>query len=67
MDYSIVKAYAEGRLAGARYSRAQQEDEGGPRPHSPHQGSAYLAGVEWDRGFADGFQLQERASATSIA
>jgi hypothetical protein len=64
MDYSIVKAYAEGRLAGAKYSRAKQENDGGPRPATPLHGSTYLAGVEWERGFVDGFELQERALAT---
>jgi hypothetical protein len=67
MDYSIIKAYAEGRLAGTRYARAKQENGGGPRPAAPFHGSAYLAGVEWERGFVVGFQLQERALATSEA
>lgn len=65
MDYSIVKAYAEGRLAGTRYFRAKHEDGRAPRPATLYHGSDYLAGIEWDRGFADGFQLQERALATS--
>jgi hypothetical protein len=65
MNYLVVKAYAEGRLAGARYFRAKQEDGGEPHPTNPYQVSPYLEGVDWDRGFGDGYQLQERALATS--
>jgi hypothetical protein len=65
MDYTVVVAYAKGHLAGAGYAQAKQLDGGMPRPASPYQGAAYLAGVEWDRGFAEGFDLQERALATA--
>lgn len=65
MDYTVVVAYAKGHLAGVGYAQAQQLDGGMPRPASPYSGSAYLAGVEWDRGFAEGFQRQERVLATA--
>jgi hypothetical protein len=65
MDFSIVEAYAKGHLAGARFCRARHAGEGEVRPGNPYEATAYLARVEWDRGFAEGFALQERRLATS--
>jgi hypothetical protein len=65
MNYSIVEAYAKGHLAGARYSRTRHSGEGQARPENPYGLSTYLARVEWDRGFAEGYELQERRTATS--
>lgn len=67
MDYTVVVGYAKGHLAGAGYFQAKQLDGGKPRPANPYLGSVYLAGIEWDRGFVEGFKLQERALATANA
>jgi hypothetical protein len=65
MDYKVIEAYAKGRLAGAKYSQEKQRDPALPRPSNPHKSSAYLASVEWDRGFAEGYELSQRRIAAS--
>jgi hypothetical protein len=65
MEISIVAAYAEGRIAGAKYSLALQRHPETKRPSSPYSGEEYLAGVEWERGFGDGFAQGERRKSTA--
>jgi hypothetical protein len=65
MDISVVEAYAKGRMAGVNHSLALYRNPAAKPPASPYSGAAYLAGVEWERGFSDGFaQGERRKSAT---
>jgi hypothetical protein len=61
MDISIVEAYAKGRIAGVNHYFELQRNPASKQPTSPYPGSAYLAGVEWERGFSDGFQQGQRS------
>lgn len=63
MEISVVAAYAEGRIAGARHALALHNDPVAKPPSSPYSGAAYLAGVEWERGFSDGFAQGLRRAA----
>jgi hypothetical protein len=65
VDASVVDAYVKGRLAGANHSRAKQLDSSVETPDNPYPSSSYLACVEWDRGFNDGFE-QARRSAIRV-
>jgi len=60
MDATVIDAYVRGRLAGANYFHAQQRDGASVRPDNPYT-SSYLASVEWDRGFNDGYAQGERS------
>jgi hypothetical protein len=67
MDISVVKAYANGRIAGSKYSQARQLDRNVPRPTNPSPPDGYLASIEWERGFAEGFERSERFASPSIS
>jgi hypothetical protein len=60
MDATVIDAYVRGRLAGANYYHAKQRDTETARPENPYS-SSYLATVEWDRGFNDGYAQGQRA------
>jgi hypothetical protein len=63
MDATVIDAYVRGRLAGANYFHAKHRDERTARPANPYT-SSYLATVEWDRGFSDGYAQGQRAPRT---
>jgi hypothetical protein len=63
MDISVVEAYAKGRIAGVNYYFSVQRDPAAKQPTSPYSASDYLAGVEWDRGFNDGFAQGQRGGS----
>ena len=65
MEISIVAAYAQGRIAGVKHSFTLQGHPEAKPPASPYSGAAYLAGVEWERGFSDGFAQGERRKSAS--
>jgi hypothetical protein len=53
MDDDIAYAYAKGKLAGIALQRALTHNPQAKRPDNPYAG-AYLASLEWERGFNDG-------------
>jgi hypothetical protein len=55
MDNAVVDAYVKGKLAGSKYFRESQQNPKATAPANPNSGASYLASVEWDRGFTDGF------------
>ena len=59
MDATVIDAYVRGRLAGANYFHAKQRDAQSAKPENPYA-SSYLATVEWDRGFNDGYAQGQR-------
>ncbi len=59
MDALVIDAYVRGRLAGANFFYAKQRQQRTDRPDNPYSES-YLAAVEWDRGFNDGFEQGRR-------
>jgi hypothetical protein len=61
MDISVVEAYAKGRMAGVNYYFSVQRNPSAKQPSSPYGSAAYLAGVEWERGFNDGFAQGQRS------
>jgi hypothetical protein len=65
MDISIVEAYAKGKIAGVNHYFTLQREPGAKQPTSPYSGAAYLAGVEWERGFGDGFAQGQRSGSRS--
>ena len=60
VDATVIDAYVRGRLAGVNYFHAKARDAGVSRPDNPFS-SSYLASVEWDRGFNDGFGQGQRS------
>jgi hypothetical protein len=60
MDMKVVQAYANGRIAGSKYSLAKQLDPTAQRSSNPHPSTEYLAGIEWERGFTEGFDQARR-------
>ena len=65
MDNAVVEAYVKGKLAGTNHYRAQQLDSGSEAPANPCPPSDYMAYVEWDRGFNDGFEQAARSGSRS--
>jgi hypothetical protein len=63
MDNSVIDAYVNGRLAGASHFRVAQVDSDVVPPANPCPSSEYMAAVEWDRGFNDGFAQGARAGS----
>jgi hypothetical protein len=68
MANAAFDAYEAGRLAGANHFHAIQEHPSATRPANPYPGASYWLGVEWGRGFHDGFaQCGRRAAVASRA
>lgn len=67
MDLKIVQAYANGRIAGSRYSRDKQLDHSAQRPTNPNPPTEYLASVEWERGFTEGFERSEKLASLPLS
>jgi hypothetical protein len=63
MDNEVVEAYVKGKLAGANHYRAKQLTSSTGVPANPCPSSSYMAYVEWDRGFNDGFAQGARGAS----
>jgi len=64
---SAIDGYVKGKLSGANLYRARQKDPGAKSPENPFPPSDYLAYVEWDRGFNDGFEQAARQGMREAA
>jgi hypothetical protein len=66
MENSQIDAYEEGRRAGSSHFRAVQQDAASSRPANPYPAASYWVGVEWGRGFHDGFTQCGRMADAAI-
>lgn len=62
MNIQASEAYTNGRIAGAKHYFVVQRDARAKPPTCPYEAKAFMARIEWDRGFSDGLQMSKKVS-----